>query len=139
MKPEELDYAAALEKLRDELGEREPAPEVVAKVEPTPPASSQTTRRIDPEVARFILDVERRVRAGWITPPEFLNRDLVTVLAVDLAPDGRVRGQPRVVTPSGDPFWDDSAIRAILKASPLPPPPGRPGEWNISFPSREFP
>ena len=40
--------------------------------------------------------------------------------------------------PSGDPFWDDSAIRAILKASPLPPPPGRPGEWNISFPSREL-
>ena len=138
VKPEELDYAAALQKLRDELGEREPAPEVVAKVEPTPPSGAKTGQRVNLEMEQFRLEVNRHVRARWITPPEFLNRDLVTVLAVDLAPDGRVRGQPRVIEPSGDPFWDDSAIRAILTANPLPAPP-EPGEWPISFPSREFP
>ncbi len=137
VKPEELDYSDAMAKLREELGEAEPSPEVVAKVEaPRPPSSGEKGIRVDPKVAAWMLAVKRHVRAGWITPPEFLDRDLNTRLVVDLAADGRVLGQPRVVISSGDPFWDDSAIRAVLRASPLPPPPG-PGEWPFGFPSQE--
>jgi len=141
-KPQERDLDEFLKELRQEAGETAP-PQEVAKADPvpsTPPSSPAQGIRVNPEVAKFLLAVDRHVRTLWVTPPEFLDRDLETRLLVDLAADGRVLGEPRVVKPSGDPFWDDSAIRAVLRASPLPPPPGAgDGEWTLSFPSRTYP
>ncbi len=130
---EELDYDEALAQLREELGEEpalQPAPEI-ARVS-TPPASGEP---IDPEVAAWILATRRHVRSAWVTPPEFLERPLRTVLGVQVSADGQVVGEPDVLRGSGDPFWDDNAVRAVLRASPLPPPPVA-GEWQISFTPR---
>lgn len=137
-KPKELDYSDALDKLREELGEPEPTTdkELLASAEPAAQPAASTGARVDPEVARWLAGMKSHVRARWVIPPEFLDRDLVTHLAVELSADGRVIGQPRVVGPSGDPFWDDSAVRAILRASPLPAPP-QVGEWSFSFRSQE--
>jgi colicin import membrane protein len=131
-KAEELDYDDAMAQLRNELGENEPAPETVARAEPRAAPGGTLGVRVDPAVAAWYAEVKRHVRAGWITPSEFLERDLETVIVVDLAADGRLRGEPRVVRSSGDPFWDDSAVRAILTAAPLPPPPS-PGERQFIF------
>ena len=130
---EELDYDEALAQLREELGEEpalQPAPEI-ARVS-TPSASGEP---IDPEVAAWILATRRHVRSAWVTPPEFLERPLRTVLGVQVSADGQVVGEPDVLRGSGDPFWDDNAVRAVLRASPLPPPPVA-GEWQISFTPR---
>jgi protein TonB len=137
-KPKELDYTDAMDKLREELGEPEPTTdqELLASAEPAAQPAASTGARVPPEVARWLAAMKSHVRARWVTPPEFLDRDLVTLLAVELSADGRVIGQPRVVVPSGDPFWDDSAVRAILRASPLPAPP-QAGEWPFSFHSQE--
>ena len=141
-KPKELDYTDAMDKLREELGEPEPTTdkELLASAEPAAQPAAQaaasTGARVDPEVARWLAAMKSHVRARWVTPPEFLDRDLVTRLAVELSADGRVIGQPRVVVPSGDPFWDDSAVRAILRASPLPAP-LQAGELQFSFHSQE--
>ncbi|GAG35298.1 unnamed protein product, partial [marine sediment metagenome] len=73
---------------------------------------------------------------SWITPPDFQNRGLSTELRVRLGPTGEVLGTPVVVRSSGDPYWDDNVIRALMKASPLPAPP-EPGDWPFLFSPEE--
>lgn len=139
VKPEELDYADALAKLRADAGESEPQrAERMASAEPRPPASGRPGVRVDPAVIRWLVEVKRHVRHGWRNPQEFLNRELETRIEVRLTEAGRVVGEPRVVKSSGDPFWDDNTVAAIMRASPLPPPP-EPGRWTFSFTSQDRP
>jgi len=124
-KPPELDYQDVMAKLRDELGEdtppaEEPAAEPDAVAESAP---SQAGIRLSPEEMAWVRKVEIHVRRQWVTPPEFLNRRLGTQLCVELSTTGQVLGEPDVNRSSGDPFFDDNAVRAILRSSPLPPPP----------------
>ena len=120
----------ALDLLRLEQGEQRPEPDTVA-VAPAAPASPQGVR-VSPEMLAWQQAARRHVRSRWITPAEFLDRGLITVLTVELTEDGRVVGVPHLARPSGDPFWDDETIRAILRSSPLPAPP-RAGETSFIF------
>lgn len=138
-RPKELEYEDAIAKLRDELGiEPQVAPtpiedELSDDAEVEPPGAGAP---VPPEVAAWLIATERRVRSVWVTPPEFLERSLQTELRVSLTADGGVLGTPVVVRSSGDPFWDDNAVRAVLRASPLPPPP-EPGDWPFVFTPEE--
>ena len=135
-RPQELDYEEALAKLRQEAGEPPPSPEPASEPEETVAEPTAARGGIgtpeSPEVARWLIDTKRRVRATYVTPPEFLNRGLVTCMTVFLAADGRVIGEPQINRSSGDPFWDDNAVRALARASPLPAPPGE-GDWPFCF------
>jgi TonB family protein len=51
---------------------------------------------------------------------------------VDLDAGGNVIGVPEVVQRSGNPWFDEGVVRAIQKASPLPPPPAA-DEWPFVF------
>ena len=140
-RPEELSYEDALAKLRNDVGEAPPlaATEVQASV---PLASSvqqgaaRTGLVVAPELAAWNLAVMRHVRSVWITPPEFRNRGLAAQLDIDLAADGRVVGKPQLVRSSGNPYFDDNAVRAVLRASPLPAPP-KAGSRSLVFTSEE--
>jgi len=141
-RPKELRYEDALAKLRSELGEGAPdAPPAKAPQraleEPQPSSAGAGAKlRISPELAAWMLATRRHIRAHWITPPEFREGNLQTELRVRLAEDGRVLGSPEVVRSSGNPFFDDNAVRAIRKASPLPRPP-RAGNWPFVFTPEE--
>ena len=128
----ELDYDDALAQLRGELGETEEVPvEDLLKSASAPgPRASAGTRR-DPKLAAWQTAVTRHLRKRWITPPEFLNRNLRTDLSVTLTSDGTVI-DVSVARSSGDAFADDNAVRAVQKSSPLPRPP-KPGENTFSF------
>ena len=86
------------------------------------------------EARIWVGAVRRHLRSRYVTPPEFLDRVLVTRLRVVLTADGEVLGAPEVVAGSGDPFFDDNAIRTAMNASPLPPPPEA-GTWTFDFSS----
>jgi TonB family protein len=60
------------------------------------------------------------------------GRRLMTELLVDLDAQGNLLSEPRVVRGSGDARFDESAVRALRKASPLPAPPEA-GVWTIGF------
>ena len=85
-KPEELDYDDALAGLRAELGESEPPLTDQATAEPQELATSEARPapdpgfQVSPEVARWMSATENHIRRVWITPPEFLNRNLRTGL-----------------------------------------------------------
>ena len=127
-KPEPaLGYEDALDLLRMEQGEERP---VVEDVEAQ--ADAPTTAQGAPRPGAWQIAARRHVQTHWITPQEFLDRDLRTGVTITLAADGTVIGLPRVTSPSGDPFWDDNTVRAIQSASPMPAPP-EPGEWSFVF------
>ena len=136
-KVEALDYGDALDLLRKELGEERPVePAESSNAEPVAAPSSQSTATASPEMIAWRSAARRHVRRRWVTPQEFLDRGLTTLVAVELTASGQVVGPPKVVRSSGDPFWDDNTVRAILAASPLPPPPDS-GQWHFEFTPQE--
>jgi len=134
---ESLSYEDAMAALDDELGVDETAdllrpPPVAPESEDSSgqPESSEASRTgavASPELVAWNLATRRRIQNNWVTPSNFRNRGLATSLELRLSVSGDVIGTPKVVRSSGDPFFDDNAVRAVLKVAPLPKPlkPGR--------------
>ncbi len=128
-----LSYEDAMAGLYDKYGGDEtaallrpaPAPFDSEESSGQPEASDagRTGTAVSPELAAWNLATRRRIQSKWVTPSNFRNRGLVTSLELRLSASGDVIGTPKVVRSSGDPFFDDNAVRALLKAAPLPPPP----------------
>jgi colicin import membrane protein len=132
----EQDYEDVLDQLRAEAGEPEPAPAPQAAVAPTGGGPVGGPGIVDPELARWHREVKIAVTRAWIVPAGFRSEALVAEVEVDLSPTGDVLGT-RVRKRSGNPWFDESVERALVKASPLPAPPES-GEWVIPFDSREM-
>jgi len=135
-KPEpEKDYEDVLADLRKEAGETEPPPAPEPpKAVPSGPAGGPG-QLVDPETARWIREVKIHVTRAWILAAGFKTESLVTVVEVDISATGDVLGT-RTTKSSGNPWYDESVVRAIEKATPLPAPPEA-GEWAFTFDSRE--
>lgn len=73
-----------------------------------------------PEFFAYERLLRTKVREAWRWYGT--NRAIITVVTFEIRSDGEVRNL-RVDKSSGDESFDDSVYRAILKASPLPPPP----------------
>jgi len=136
------DYDDALASLRAELGEAAPEPaalepEVIAEAD-TPPAPAEVRAGVElpPETLAFMKATKNHLKKYLKAPPDFMNRGLRTELRVLLSISGEVIGNPEVVVSSGDPYWDDNSVRALLRASPLPVPPEA-GEWTFGVSPEE--
>ncbi|HBZ70717.1 MAG TPA: hypothetical protein DEP35_13680 [Deltaproteobacteria bacterium] len=134
-KPPPQDYDTLMKELRAQAGDARPqAVETVRNPQVAVAAPAGGTVRVSPEVAAWIRDVKIHVHKTWIKESDLA--DLSTTLIVTLDAAGNVVGEPKVKQRSGNPYYDDSVIRAIEKASPLPKPP-TPGDWTFVFPSEE--
>jgi TonB family protein len=142
-KPQES-YDDVLAELRAERGESRPdrveRPTRTASAAtpgtggsaPRPGAPAAGTASVTPEVAAWLRAARLHVSQAWVVPAGFRNEPLETQIEVELDAQGRVLSEPRVVRRSGNPWYDESVVRAIQKASPLPPPP-EPGKWPFVF------
>jgi membrane protein involved in colicin uptake len=145
-KPEkDLSYEDAMKSLDEELGEdetedllaRAPArPNVRTAAESSGAAQSQAGVKLSPEEAAWIVATRRLIQSKWVTPSNFSGRGLQTVMKLQLSASGAVIGEPEVVRTSGDPYFDDNAVKAVIMVSPLPVPP-RPGTTTFVFSSEE--
>lgn len=140
-----LSYEDAMKSLDEELGEDEtddllaPAPSrpnVRTADESTGAAESQAGAKIDPELAAWYLETRRLIQSKWVTPSNFSGRGLQTVMELQLSASGALVGEPVVVRTSGDPYFDDNAVRAVLSVAPLPPTP-KPGRTVFIFSAEE--
>ncbi len=140
-----LSYDDAMKSLDDELGEDETtdlleAPPSRPSDRPVAESGGQAESRagtsLNPEDAAWGLATRRRIQGNLVTPSNFRGRGLVTVLALEITTSGDLNGEPEVVRSSGDPFFDDFAVLAVVKSKPLPVPP-RPGRLILIFPSEE--
>lgn len=130
----EVEYDELLAELREERGEEQPpASEQTARAEGTAGVpGSPDGAPIDPEHAAWIRRAKLHVTRNWVLASGFRTQPLSARVTVRLDPQGRVLGAPRVTDSSGNPWYDESALRAIEKSDPLPPPP-EPGEWSFVF------
>jgi len=121
--------AAAREAVR-RVGER-----VAHRIEAPPPArpvarggagggGGQGSVRLSPELSDYFRRLEESVRNSWVLPGALVRDagNLVVELRIVIEKDGRVSAQ-RIERGSGNSYFDDSVLRAIRKASPLPVPP----------------
>ena len=135
----EEDYEDVLAQLRAERGETRPsgpartAAAGIAGASGVAGASARGSGQpLDPEIAVWLRAAKFHVESAWVLPPGLSRDALRTVVSVRLDAGGRVLGPPRITERSTNPWYDESVVRAIQKASPLPPPP-EPGEWRFEF------
>lgn len=73
-----------------------------------------------PEFFVYKETLERSVKSGWHWHDS--NAALIAQIEFTILPDGRLTGIELAVS-SGNPQYDQSVVRAVSKASPVPPPP----------------
>ena len=127
-----LSYEDAMAALDDEMG----VDETANLLQPALPSTEDSTGESEPrdpearpgvavsaEVAAWNVAVKRLIQSKWVTPSNYRGRGLATSLELTLHLSGALVGPPKVVRSSGDPFFDDNAVRALLTVAPLPPVP----------------
>jgi TonB family protein len=132
--PVEQDYSDVLAQLRADAGENAAEPPAPTPTAAAPAAGigSGVGRPVSAEVAAWVKQAKIHVRRNWILAPPFRTQALEAHVLVDLDAGGHVIGVPEVVRRSGNPWFDEGVVRAIQKASPLPPPPAA-DEWAFVF------
>jgi TonB family protein len=84
---------------------------------------SQGTVRVSPEMTAYYDRLKEIVRNSWIPPGHVRDVTRLEVqLVIMIEKNGRV-SDTRIEKGSGNIYFDDSVLRAIRKASPLPVPP----------------
>jgi len=129
-KPE---YDDVLANLRKEAGETKAAPTTGASRGPASdmPAGSARGVPLSPLEAAWYKRAKIHLSRSWKLAPGFMTEPLSTLVHVRLDGQGNVLDS-RTERRSGNPWYDESALRAVQMASPLPPPPSA-GEYSIEF------
>ena len=65
----------------------------------------------------YMTDLQEKIQKSWF-PPECLERDGHALVKFSVARTGHIYSA-QIVESSGDPVYDESALEALRKASPL--------------------
>ena len=128
-----------LAQMRAAAGEAAPEPIEQAAVQPLDIAGTGGGGggvQVSPEIMAWLKSARIHVRRSWVLAPGFRLEPLAAQVRVNLDAAGNVVGEPAIVKRSGNPWYDESVLRAIQKASPLPAPP-RAGAWDFLFQPEE--
>lgn len=109
-------HQAEIERLKQIARQRQAARE--AEIQRQIAAQRQTAQQ--QRIARVSNIIKQRVQGHWQRPPNTAI-DLTCIISIKLTRDGGVT-YAQVITSSGHPALDSSAISAVYKASPLPVP-----------------
>ena len=90
----------------------------------------------------YFAQIRARVKGQWAVPAAIIpKRDIKAIIAVQITRSGAI-ANISFEKRSGNRYFDESAMKAVRKASPFPPfPEGYPDgviEVGIVFPSREL-
>ena len=125
--PEEV-LAEALARITKRAGSRQTMASNLPQGSPQGSSSGGSgweERQKEVAYSEYYDRVERAVRGNWIPPQTLTNikeRSVMTVVSLTLLADGRVL-RSYIEETSGNPQFDESVMRAILKSTPFPPPP----------------
>ncbi len=78
----------------------------------------------DPDLSAYYNEIWKRIRSLWAIPEGLTSSSLSTVYSIRIGRDGRIV-DVWMEDGSGNGAFDDSALRAIRKADPLPPIPDK--------------
>ena len=122
--PQEPAHEKALEDVLARIKKRASSRDRLAANGPTGTLRGLKERQQEIQYRQYYDEVERQVRQNWIPPKnlDLSQQDVMTVVALVLLPDGRVL-RSAIEESSGNSLFDQSVVRAVLKSTPLPPPP----------------
>jgi periplasmic protein TonB len=86
------------------------------------PGSGSAGIQQDPDFLLYYQDVQERIKKAWSFDGN--NPDLTATVTFGINPDGSLNAV-KVTDTSRDPAFDDSVVRAIRRAAPFGPPPGK--------------
>lgn len=106
-----------------------------------PPSQSAGSAESSSKMDAYYALIWSRIKSQWALPRGIVQRDnLEAVIEVKITRDGRVSSLG-IEKSSGNRYFDDSAIKAVRKASPFPPLPAvlqaSSAEFGIRFHSSE--
>lgn len=72
----------------------------------------------------YYAEIIRKIENEYVVPPNFDSAGVdVVLISINIDSKGKLVGSPTIDKSSGNILFDQSALKAISKASPLPPPP----------------
>jgi TonB family protein len=124
---EEIRKKAALDKLQKQVARRESHEKTEERPPVTPPivpvtATAQSGSGGDEKIKEYYSRIWAKIKGAW-TIPENLSKevvDLEAILVVIIERDGTIR-KWWFEKKSGHSAYDQTVVRAIMKADPLPP------------------
>jgi TonB family protein len=143
---EEIRKKAAIDEIKKNLARREKTEERAPVV--SPPVPMVSSPKTSPILESKSEDLERlyggivelKIKEAWTIPENLLKEmvDLETIIVIIIDRDGRVQ-KWWFEKKSGNAIYDQSAIRAIKKAEPLPPIPKGLGKEKVECEIRFHP
>ena len=97
----------------------------------SPDSSASVGVRVDGDFrwAYYLASIRNKIGSHWVPPPGLGGRLVRATVYFRIGRDGQI-SVARVEDPSGSSFFDQTAMRALLAATPLPPlPAGYDGPW----------
>jgi protein TonB len=76
--------------------------------------------------AWYLRQILQKVEGQWQRQPQIREPEQKPLVFVEIQRDGTIR-PPRIEKSSGNPVYDQAALRAVLEASPFPP---LPEDWD---------
>lgn len=114
----------ALKQIRDSVAHRKAPQAAASRGVPGPPVRSGVVTRdqLDLKFKVYYGLIWERVQSAWILPEAISrqNRKLETIVAIRIQRNGQIT-KTWVEKESGDRAYDQSTLRAVAKANPLPP------------------
>ncbi|MCP5405750.1 MAG: TonB C-terminal domain-containing protein [Pseudomonadaceae bacterium] len=116
------DYMAALDFI-DKLEAEQLAPKPNATAQKTDEQAGEGPQiQLDASDMGAVDAIRSHIMEQWTVPPGLDVRGLTVVIRVRTSTDGQLTAMPQVLTKSGNAAFDDSLVRAVRKAVPLPVP-----------------
>jgi TonB family protein len=139
---EEIRKKIALDEIQKRVARREKTEERAAVVSPPVPmiSSPKTSPSMESKLNEYYSMIWAKIKETWTIPENLLKEmvDLETVIVIIIERDGKIQ-KSWFEKKSGNALYDQSAMRAIKKAEPLPPIPKEFNEKTLEIGIRFFP
>jgi len=138
---EEIRRKAALEEIQKRMAKREvPSPPPVLPTTPASPPPPPSPFLRESKLNEYNALILAKIKQSWTIPENILKEkiDLEAIIIIIIEKDGRIR-KSWFEKKSGDALYDQMAMRAVLKADPLPPIPKELGHESMELGIRFIP
>lgn len=148
---EEIRKKAALDEIQKRIARKESPQEPILPTPPSPvPAPSPTPAPTTPpfpspavresKLNEYYSLIWAKIKQSWTLPENLLKErvDLEAIIVIIIERDGRVK-RSWFEKKSGNALYDQMAMRAIIKAEPLPPIPKELNQETLEIGIRFFP
>ena len=139
---EELRRKIAMDEIQKKVARREKVEERPTSTPPPVPviSTAKSSAEVESKLNQYYSVIWAKIKKAWTIPEHLLKErvDLETVIILIIGSDGKVK-RTWFEKKSGDDVYDQMAMRAILKADPLPPVPKELGEDTLEIGIRFLP